>query len=169
MLIGQFKFQPRQPYARLGTTTKQSNMAAVEPVNELKECLRGSALGNIGWSGPDWSEFPDRPCDVIVRLITKKQIYGAEGLNLLAASSVGRTFPQFAHWTTDKAVFFEDGWMFTCLYRFIFAYRFTRCYLFVLLQRTLRNIYRVRRIRAQPQGAEESYLTVFLVKFIVQL
>ena len=31
-----------------------------------------SALGNIGWSGPDWSEFSDRPYDVIVRLITKK-------------------------------------------------------------------------------------------------
>ena len=26
----------------LGTTTKQSNMAAVEPVDELKECLRAS-------------------------------------------------------------------------------------------------------------------------------
>ena len=26
----------------LGTTTKQSNMAAVEPVEELKECLRAS-------------------------------------------------------------------------------------------------------------------------------
>ena len=31
-----------------------------------------SALGNTVWSGPDWSEFSDRPCDVIVRLITKK-------------------------------------------------------------------------------------------------
>ena len=30
--------------------------------------------------------------------------------------------------------------MFTCLYRFIFDYRFTRCYFFVLLQRTLHNI-----------------------------
>ena len=26
----------------LGTTNKQSNMAAVEPVDELKECLRAS-------------------------------------------------------------------------------------------------------------------------------
>ena len=29
--------------------------------------------------------------------------------------------------------------MFTCLYHFIFAYRFTRCYFFVLLQRILHN------------------------------
>lgn len=38
----------------------------------LRSEWRRSALGNIGWSGPDWSEFSDRPCDVIVRLITKK-------------------------------------------------------------------------------------------------
>ena len=61
-------------------------------------------------------------------------------INLPAANSAGTTIPQFAHWTTDKAVFSRNGWMFTCLYRFIFAYRFTRCYFFVLLQRTLHNM-----------------------------
>ena len=44
-----------------------------------------SALDNIGWSGPDWSEFSDRPCDVIVRLLSRnKQIWRWSALSSFA-------------------------------------------------------------------------------------
>ena len=84
-------------------------------------------------------------------------------INLPAASSAGTTIPQFAHWTTDKAVFSRNGWMFTCLYRFIFAYRLTRCYFFVLLQRTLRNIGWGGSV---PNWMQSSFGKVFLINVL---
>ena len=84
-------------------------------------------------------------------------------INLPAASSIGKTIPQFAHWMTDKAVFSRNGWMFTCLYRFIFAYRFTRCYFFVLLQRTLHNIGWGGSV---PNWMQSSFGKVFLINVV---
>ena len=53
--------------------------------------------------------------------------------------------------------------MFTCLYRFIFAYRFTRCYFFVLLQRTLHNIGRGGSV---PNWMQSSFGKVFFINVL---
>ena len=54
-------------------TSTESSSLFISCVEGVKE---RSALDNIGWSGPDWSEFSDRPCDVIVRLLSRnKQIW----------------------------------------------------------------------------------------------